>query len=82
MKVLQATKSDRKQARKQGISTGRYLDKKLNEDKGKVKVNKREPAPAPDKKVEEKVIIPKEKGVTLRTDNPDGEKKKRMMKLK
>ncbi|WHY58005.1 anti-sigma factor domain-containing protein [Peribacillus simplex] len=76
MKVLQATKSDRKQARKQGISTGRYLDKKLNEDKGKVKVNKREPAPAPDKKVEEKVIIPKEKGVTLRTDNPDGEKKK------
>ncbi|WHY98938.1 anti-sigma factor domain-containing protein [Peribacillus simplex] len=77
MKVIQATKSDRKQARKQGISTGRYLEKKLNEDKGKVKVNKREPAPAPDKKVEEKVVIPKENGVTLSTENKsDGEKKK------
>ncbi|MFE4140329.1 anti-sigma factor domain-containing protein [Peribacillus sp. YIM B13472] len=76
MKVIQATKSDRKQAREQGISTGRYLEKKLNEDKGKIKVNKREPAPAPDKKVEEKVVIPKEKGVTLSTENKsDGEKK-------
>ncbi|MGE6609239.1 anti-sigma factor domain-containing protein [Peribacillus sp. NPDC076916] len=77
MKVIQATKSDRKQAREQGISTGRYLEKKLNEDKGKVKVNKRESAPAPDKKIEEKVVIPKEKGVTLGTENKsDGEKKK------
>ncbi|TKH04132.1 anti-sigma factor domain-containing protein [Peribacillus simplex] len=77
MKVIQATKSDRKQAREQGISTGKYLEKKLNEDKDKVKVNKREPAPAPDKKVEEKVVIPKEKSVTLSTENKsDGEKKK------
>ncbi|WP_349729572.1 anti-sigma factor domain-containing protein [Peribacillus frigoritolerans] len=77
MKVIQATKSDRKQAREQGISTGRYLEKKLNEDKGKVKVNKRESAPPPDKKIEEKVVIPKEKGVTLGTENKsDGEKKK------
>ncbi|MFJ7508215.1 anti-sigma factor domain-containing protein [Peribacillus simplex] len=77
MKVIQATKSDRKQAREQGISTGKYLEKKLNEDKEKVKVNKREPAPAPDKKVEEKVVIPKEKSVTLSTVNKsDGEKKK------
>ncbi len=77
MKVIQATKSDRKQAREQGISTGKYLEKKLNEDKEKVKVNKREPAPAPDKKVEEKVVIPKEKSVTLSTENKsDGEKKK------
>ena len=77
MKVIQATKSDRKQARKQGISTGRYLDKKLNEDKDKIKVNKREPAPAPVKKVEENVVIPKEKGVMLSAENKsDGEKKK------
>ncbi|MGW6664613.1 MULTISPECIES: anti-sigma-I factor RsgI family protein [Peribacillus] len=77
MKVIQATKSDRKQAREQGISTGKYLEKKLNEDKDKVKVNKREPAPAPDKKVEDKVVIPKEKSVTLSTENKsDGEKKK------
>ncbi|TDL89845.1 anti-sigma factor domain-containing protein [Vibrio vulnificus] len=77
MKVIQATKSDRKQAREQGISTGRYLEKKLNEDKDKIKVNKREPAPAPVKKVEENVVIPKEKGVTLSTENKsDGEKKK------
>ncbi|WP_350301861.1 anti-sigma factor domain-containing protein [Peribacillus frigoritolerans] len=77
MKVIQATKSDRKQAREKGISTGKYLEKKLNEDKDKVKVNKREPAPAPDKKVEERVVIPKEKSVTLSTENKsDGEKKK------
>ncbi|MED4689965.1 anti-sigma factor domain-containing protein [Peribacillus frigoritolerans] len=77
MKVIQATKSDRKQAREQGISTGKYLEKKLNEDKDKVKINKRMPAPAPDKKVEEKVVIPKEKGVMLSTENKsDGEKKK------
>ncbi len=77
MKVIQATKSDRKQARKQGISTGKYLEKKLNEDKDKVKVNKREPAPEPVKKVEENVVIPKEKGVMLSAENKsDGEKKK------
>lgn len=77
MKVIQATKSDRKQAREQGISTGKYLEKKLNEDKDKIKVNKREPAPAPVKKVEENVVIPKEKGVKLNTENKsDGEKKK------
>ncbi|MFJ9384786.1 anti-sigma factor domain-containing protein [Peribacillus sp. NPDC101481] len=79
MKVIQATKSDRKQAREQGISTGKYLEKKLNEDKDKdkVKVNKREPAPAPDKKVEDKGVNPKEKSVTLSTENKsDGEKKK------
>ena len=77
MKVIQATKSDRKQAREQGISTGKYLEKKLNEDKDKIKVNKREPAPAPVKKVEENVIIPKEKGVMLSAENKsDGEKKK------
>lgn len=76
MKVIQATKSDRKQAREQGISTGKYLEKKLNEDKDKIKVNKREPAPAPVKKVEENVVIPKEKGVMLSTENKsDGEKK-------
>ncbi|MFD4815483.1 anti-sigma factor domain-containing protein [Peribacillus butanolivorans] len=50
MKVIQATKTDRKQARKQGISTGKYVEKKLNEDKEKVKVNTREPAT--DKNVE------------------------------
>ncbi|MCZ0872418.1 anti-sigma factor domain-containing protein [Peribacillus sp. AS_2] len=77
MKVIQATKSDRKQAREQGISTGKYLEKKLNEDKDKIKVNKREPAPAPVKKVEENVVIPKEKGVMLSAENKsDGEKKK------
>ncbi|MEP9406033.1 anti-sigma factor domain-containing protein [Peribacillus frigoritolerans] len=77
MKVIQATKSDRKQARKQGISTGKYLEKKLNENKDKVKINKRVPVPAPDKKDEEKVVIPKEKSVTLSTENKsDGEKKK------
>ncbi|MDQ0879834.1 anti-sigma factor domain-containing protein [Peribacillus sp. V2I11] len=77
MKVIQATKNDRKQAREQGISTGKYLEKKLNEDKEKVKVNKREPAPAPDEKVEEKVVIPKEKSLTLSTENKsDGENKK------
>jgi len=77
MKVIQATKSDRKHAREQGISTGKYLEKKLNEDKDKIKVNKREPAPAPVKKVEENVIIPKEKGVMLSAENKsDGEKKK------
>ncbi|MDM5283313.1 anti-sigma factor domain-containing protein [Peribacillus frigoritolerans] len=77
MKVIQATKSDRKQAREQGISTGKYLEKKLNEDKDKIKVNKREPAPASVKKVEENVVIPKEKGVMLNTENKsDGEKKK------
>lgn len=77
MKVIQATKSDRKQAREQGISTGKYLEKKLNEDKVKIKVNKREPAPAPVKKVGENVVIPKEKGVMLSTENKsDGEKKK------
>jgi hypothetical protein len=77
MKVIQATKSDRKQAREQGISTGKYLEKKLNEDKDKIKVNKREPAPVPVKKVEENVGIPKEKGVMLSTENKsDGEKKK------
>ncbi|MCK1984152.1 MULTISPECIES: anti-sigma factor domain-containing protein [Peribacillus] len=77
MKVIQATKSDRKQAREQGISTGKYLEKKLNEDKDKIKVNKREPAPAPDKKVEEKVVIPKEKSVTLSTENKSGGEKKK-----
>lgn len=77
MKVIQATKSDRKQAREQGISTGKYLEKKLNEDKDKVKVNKREPAPAPDKKVEERVVIPKEKSVTLSTENKSGGEKKK-----
>ncbi|TVX80789.1 anti-sigma factor domain-containing protein [Peribacillus simplex] len=77
MKVIQATKSDRKQAREQGISTGKYLEKKLNEDKEKVKVNKREPAPAPDKKVAEKVVIPKEKSVTLSTENKSDEEKKK-----
>ncbi|WP_454862138.1 anti-sigma factor domain-containing protein [Peribacillus frigoritolerans] len=77
MKVIQATKSDRKQAREQGISTGKYLEKKLNEDKDKIKVNKREPAPAPVKKVEGNVVIPKEKGVMLSAENKsDGEKKK------
>ncbi|MES9738940.1 anti-sigma factor domain-containing protein [Peribacillus frigoritolerans] len=77
MKVIQATKSDRKQAREQGISTGKYLEKKLNEDKDKIKVNKREPAPAPVKNVEENVVIPKEKGVMLSAENKsDGEKKK------
>ncbi|MFB7642199.1 anti-sigma factor domain-containing protein [Peribacillus butanolivorans] len=50
MKVIQATKTDRKQARKQGMSTGKYVEKKLNEDKEKVKVNTREPAT--DKNVE------------------------------
>ncbi|MFF2286867.1 anti-sigma factor domain-containing protein [Peribacillus butanolivorans] len=50
MKVIQATKTDRKQARKQGVSTGKYVEKKLNEDKEKVKVNTREPAT--DKNVE------------------------------
>ncbi|MFE4349407.1 anti-sigma factor domain-containing protein [Peribacillus butanolivorans] len=50
MKVIKATKTDRKQARKQGISTGKYIEKKLNEDKEKVKVNTREPAT--DKNVE------------------------------
>ncbi|MGE7903924.1 anti-sigma-I factor RsgI family protein [Peribacillus sp. NPDC094092] len=77
MKVIQATKSDWKHAREQGISTGKYLEKKLNEDKGKVKVNKREPAPAPDKKVVEKVVIPKEKGVTLSAENKSDEGKKK-----
>lgn len=73
MKVIQATKSDRDQAREQGISTGKYVEKKLNEDKEKVKVNMREPAP--DKKVEEKVDIPKVKSETLSTENKsDGEK--------
>jgi hypothetical protein len=77
MKVIQATKSDRKHAREQGISTGKYLEKKLNEDKDKIKVNKREPAPAPVKKVEENVVIPKEKGEMLSAENKsDGEKKK------
>ncbi|MGE7649268.1 anti-sigma-I factor RsgI family protein [Peribacillus frigoritolerans] len=77
MKVIQATKSDRKQAREQGISTGKYLEKKLNEDKDKIKVNKREPAPAPVKKVEENVVIPKEKGLMSSAENKsDGEKKK------
>ncbi|PCD08686.1 hypothetical protein CMV16_07305 [Peribacillus simplex] len=77
MKVIQATKSDRKQAREQGISTGKYLENKLNEDKDKIKVNKREPAPAPVKKVDENVVIPKEKGVMLSAENKsDGEKKK------
>ncbi|MBT2715359.1 anti-sigma factor domain-containing protein [Bacillus sp. ISL-57] len=77
MKVIQATKNDRKQAREQGISTGKYLEKKLNEDKDKIKVNKREPAPAPVKKVEENVVIPKEKRGTLSKENKsDGEKKK------
>ncbi|MBO0997110.1 anti-sigma factor domain-containing protein [Bacillus sp. SD075] len=77
MKVIQATKSDRKQAREQGISTGKYLEKKLNEDKDKVKVNKREPASAPDKKVEEQVVILKEKSGTISTENKsDGEKEK------
>lgn len=77
MKVIQATKSDRKQAREQGISTGKYLEKKLNEDKDKIKVNKREPAPAPVKKVEGNVVIPKEKGLMLSAENKsDGEKKK------
>ncbi|GAA1377722.1 anti-sigma factor domain-containing protein [Peribacillus frigoritolerans] len=77
MKVIQATKSDRKHAREQGISTGKYLEKKLNEDKDKIKVNKREPAPAPVKKVEETVVVPKEKGVMLSAENKsDGEKKK------
>ncbi|MCK2019698.1 anti-sigma factor domain-containing protein [Peribacillus frigoritolerans] len=76
MKVIQATKNDWKQAREQGISTGKYLEKKLNEDKDKIKVNKREPAPAPVKKVEENVVIPKEKGVMLSAENKsDGEKK-------
>ena len=46
MKVIQATKSDREQAKEQGISTGKYVEKKLNEDKEKIKVNKREPEPA------------------------------------
>ncbi|MFD4928212.1 anti-sigma factor domain-containing protein [Peribacillus butanolivorans] len=50
MKVIQATKTDRKQARQQGISTGKFVEKKLNEDKEKVKVNTREPAT--DKNVE------------------------------
>ncbi|KQU11009.1 hypothetical protein ASG65_12935 [Bacillus sp. Leaf13] len=50
MKVIQATKTDRKQARNQGISTGKYVEKKLNEDKEKVKVNTTEPAT--DKNVE------------------------------
>ncbi|MBT2649502.1 anti-sigma factor domain-containing protein [Bacillus sp. ISL-34] len=82
MKVIQGTKSDRKQAREQGISTGMYLEKKLNEDKDKIKVNKREPAPAPDKKVEEKVVVPKEKSVTLSTENKsDGEKKQEINEI-
>ncbi|MGG0411275.1 anti-sigma-I factor RsgI family protein [Peribacillus simplex] len=76
MKVIQATKSDRKQAREQGISTGKYLEKKLNEDKDKIKVNKREPTPAPVKKVEGNVDIPKEKSMTLSRENKsEGEKK-------
>ncbi|MGG4266632.1 anti-sigma-I factor RsgI family protein [Peribacillus simplex] len=77
MKVIQATKSDRKQAREQGISTGKYVEKKLHKDKEKVKVNTREPAPATDKKVEEKVIVSKEKSKTLSTENKSVEEKKK-----
>ncbi|MBR8644674.1 hypothetical protein KEH51_09985 [[Brevibacterium] frigoritolerans] len=61
MKVIQATKSDRKQAREQGISTGKYLEKKLNEDKDKIKVNKREPAPAPVKKSRKTLLFRKKR---------------------
>ncbi|WP_057912315.1 anti-sigma factor domain-containing protein [Peribacillus muralis] len=43
MKVIQATKSDREQAKVQGISTGKYVEKKLKKNHDKVKVNKREP---------------------------------------
>ncbi|SNT45403.1 Anti-sigma factor N-terminus [Bacillus sp. OK838] len=77
MKVIHATKSDRKQAREQGISTGKYVEKKLNEDKEKVKVNTRESAPATDKKVEEKVVIPKEQSETLSTEKKSVEEKKK-----
>ncbi|MDO7486575.1 hypothetical protein Q5O89_13545 [Peribacillus frigoritolerans] len=59
MKVIRATKGDRKEAREQGISTGKYLEKKLNEDKEKVKVNKREPAPAPYKKSRKTLLFRK-----------------------
>ncbi|CAH0204203.1 Anti-sigma-I factor RsgI [Peribacillus sp. Bi96] len=78
MKVIEATKKDREQAKEQGISTGKYVEKKLNEDTEKVKVNKREPVPAaPEKKVEEKVDSSTEKSAAQSNKSSSDEEKKK-----
>ncbi|MEJ9231224.1 anti-sigma factor domain-containing protein [Peribacillus butanolivorans] len=76
MKVIQATKTDRKQARKQGISTGKYVEKKLNEDKEKVKVNTREPAT--DKNVEGNTETLEEKSESQSNKNKSNQEKEKV----
>ncbi|KON68273.1 hypothetical protein AKG34_05250 [Peribacillus butanolivorans] len=76
MKVIQATKTDRKQARKQGISTGKYVEKKLNEDKEKVKVNTREPAT--DKNVEGNTETLEEKRESQSNKNKSNQEKEKV----
>ncbi|MET3317066.1 UNVERIFIED_ORG: hypothetical protein ABIC97_000150 [Peribacillus simplex] len=76
MKVIQATKTDRKQARKQGISTGKYVEKKLNEDKDKVKVNIREPAT--DKNVEGNTETLEEKRESQSNKNKSNQEKEKV----
>ncbi|WMX57066.1 anti-sigma factor domain-containing protein [Peribacillus sp. R9-11] len=76
MKVIQATKTDRKQARKQGMSTGKYVEKKLNEDKEKVKVNTREPAT--DKNVEGNTETLEEKRESQSNKNKSNQEKEKV----
>ncbi|MGE7764259.1 anti-sigma-I factor RsgI family protein [Peribacillus sp. NPDC096540] len=76
MKVIQATKSDRKQAKEQGISTGKYVEKKLNEDKEKVKMNKREPAT--DKNVEGDTETSDEKRESQSKKNKSNQEKEKV----
>ncbi|AOH54056.1 hypothetical protein ABE28_006805 [Peribacillus muralis] len=62
MKVIQATKGDREQAKEQGISTGKYVEKKLKMNQDKIKVNKRDPEPEQDKPRAEKIEASKKEG--------------------
>ncbi|WP_340373118.1 anti-sigma factor domain-containing protein [Peribacillus sp. FSL E2-0218] len=77
MKVIQATKSERKQAKAQGISTGKYVEKKLKTNQDKTKVNKRVPDPEQDKPIEEKNATSQKQGENQDKDRQsDRENKK------
>ncbi|WP_285766392.1 anti-sigma factor domain-containing protein [Peribacillus sp. SI8-4] len=71
MKVIQATKSDREQAKAKGISTGKYIENKLKSDQDNEKVNKRDNKQ--DKQPEEKKGASQKQGNIPETD-PENEK--------
>ncbi|MGE7876822.1 anti-sigma factor domain-containing protein [Peribacillus muralis] len=79
MKVIQATKSDREQAKAQGISTGKYVEKKLKMNQDKIKVNKRDPETETeqDKPIDEKNEASQKRGdVQGKEQHSESENKK------